>query len=128
MVAGGLDRAGRTQRGSPITRVELELAIRAELVDFGATSWHARVATDYILDIVDDYVQTRGKRFAEHLEEVLDSHLGTEPRGERGRDADLARRILKDCHRALREDLADNRGNAPSSADLGERSSDEGGG
>ncbi len=125
MVTERLDRAGRTQRGSPVTRAELELAVRAELVDFGATSWHARVAADYILDVVDDYVQARGERFEERLEEVLDSHFGTEPGGDRARDADLARWILEDCHRALREDLAASRGNASSSADIGERSSDE---
>lgn len=93
------------ERAPPVTRAELELAVRAELVDVGATGWHARVAADYILGIVDEYLEAARQRLEERLEEVVLFYLGTDA-SSGGRDNPaLVRHVVEDCHRVLCLDL-----------------------
>lgn len=121
MVAGDLEAKGRTHQGPPVTRAELELAIRTELVDFGATSWHARVAADYILTVVDDYVRAQRERLEKRLEEVVKFYLGTESGGDRRSNPDLARWMVEDCHRVLCGDPTHEHEETPWSVGLSER-------
>lgn len=89
------------ERKRTATRAELELAVRAELVDIGATTWHAKVAADYILATVDDYLQAERERMENRLREVIDSYLEAQAGADRMATPALARSIAEDCHRAL---------------------------
>jgi len=57
----------------PMTRAELELTVRAELVDMAATTWRAKVAADYILAAVDEYVQAERERTEKRVRELMGS-------------------------------------------------------
>ena len=127
MVADGVNRGSRTHQGSPVSRAELELAVRAQLVDFGATGWHARVTADYILGVVDDYVQARGECFEKRLEEILESHLGAATTGEHRRNPDLTRWIMEDSHCALHQGLPLRPGRTPGEDDFQRRRPGESG-
>jgi hypothetical protein len=89
---------------TPISRAELELAVRAELVDLAPTTWHARVAADYILRSVDEYLQTEHERQERRQQEVVEFFLtGASGTGEPA-DGLVARWIAAEWHRAVCRD------------------------
>lgn len=104
-----------------MTRAELELAVRAELVDMAATTWRAKMAADYILAAVDDYAQAERGRMEKRLREVIDFYLGTQGGIERRADPALAHWIAEDCHRAVCRDQSHDHEETPWSSALGQR-------
>jgi len=70
-------------RKRPTGRAELGLAVRAELVDIGATTFHATLAADYILAVADDYLEAERERIEKDLQEVIDFCLATAARSAR---------------------------------------------
>lgn len=108
-------------RKRPMTRADLELAVRAELVDMAATTWRAKVAADYILAIVDDYFQTEREHMEKRLREVIDFYLGTQVGARRRADPALAHWIVEDCHRAVCGDEGHHHEETPWSSAAGQR-------
>jgi len=87
-----------------MTRAELELAIRAELVDLAPTTWHARVAADYILRVLDEYVQADRERQQRRQREVAEFFLVGEHDAGEPADGQIARWIAAEWHRAVCND------------------------
>jgi hypothetical protein len=90
--------------GPPTSRSELELAVRAELVDIAPTTWHARVAADYILRAVDDYVKTERESQERRCQEVADFFLARMSDGTRSDGWQVARWLATEWHRAVCHD------------------------
>jgi hypothetical protein len=109
-------------RKRPMTRAELELAVRAELVDMGATAWHAKMAAHYILATVDEYIQTERERMEKRLREIMDFYLDPQTSADRQAQPALARWIAEDCHRAICRDQAHNHEETPWSSAQAKRS------
>ncbi len=87
--------------GAPMSRSELELAVRAELVDIAPTTWHARVAADYILRAVDDYVKSERERQERRCQEVADFFLARTSDDTRSNGWQVARWLATEWHRAV---------------------------
>jgi hypothetical protein len=83
-----------------MSRAELELAVRAELVDLAPSTWHARVAADYILRVVDEYVQTEQERQERRQRDVVEFFLvdGSDGGGSEGWQ--VAKWLAAEWHRA----------------------------
>lgn len=73
-------------------------------MDIGATTFHATLAADYILAVVDDYLEAERERIEKDLQEVIDFCLGAQADADRRSNPALAHRIAEDCHRALCQD------------------------
>lgn len=91
---------------APMSRAELELAVRAELVDLAPTTWHARVAADYILRAIDEYIQTEQERRERRQQEVAEFFLSGAPAGGEPAGWQVAKWLAAEWHRAVcrRED------------------------
>jgi hypothetical protein len=109
-------------RKPPVTRAELELAVRAELVDVETTTGHAKMAAHYILAAVDDYLEAERERVEKCLREIIDFYLGAQASAERRADPALAHWIAEDCHRAVCRDETHCHEETPWSATVGQRS------
>lgn len=114
-------REGEMNRKTPMTRAELELAVRAELVDIGASSWQARLAADYILAALDNYLQAQADHTETRLREIIDFYLQAQATAGRRADPALAHWIAEDCHRALCHDKSHTHEETPWSSALSHR-------
>ncbi len=84
-----------------MSRAELELAVRAELVDLAPTTWHARLAADYILRAFDEYAQTQREHVERRQLEVAEFFLAGGWDGEDSAGWQVARWIATEWHRAV---------------------------
>ena len=84
-----------------MSRAELELAVRAELVDLAPTSWHARLAADYILRVVDEYAQAERNRQQRRQREVAEFFLTGEPGTGDPAERQVALWIAAEWHRSI---------------------------
>jgi hypothetical protein len=87
-----------------MSRAELELAVRAELMDLAPTTWHARIAADYILRAVDEYVTAEQERQAGRQQDVAEFFLAGGSGAEVPADGQVARWIAAEWHRAVCRD------------------------
>lgn len=87
-----------------MSRAELELAVRAELVDLASTTWHARIAADYILRAVDEYVETEQERQTRRQQDVAEFFLAGGSGAGEPTDGQVARWIAAEWHRAVCHD------------------------
>lgn len=84
-----------------MSRPELELAVRAELVDLAPTTWHARLAADYILRAIDEYVNTETERQGRRQQEVAEFFLGGMSDGGGSDGWQAAKWLATEWHRAV---------------------------
>ena len=87
-----------------MSRAELELAVRAEMVDLAPTTWHARLAADYILRVLDEYVQAERERQQRRQREVVEFFLAGEAGAGRPADSQIATWVAAEWHRAICDD------------------------
>lgn len=84
-----------------MSRSELELAVRAELVDLAPTTWHARIAADYILRAIDEYVKTERERQERRHQEVAEFFLAGVSDGGGSDGWQVAKWLAAEWHRAV---------------------------